>query len=89
MNAPVDELYASGVVALSEVEDILFWKVDQSLEVSTPLFVADAEGRLKVMVAPEPVMVKSEPVVEVAKVSAGPVVVCPTGPSEVSAEVRP
>ena len=55
---------------LKLVEDILFWKVDQSLEVSTPLFVALADGRLNVMVAPEPVMVKSEPVVEVAKVTA-------------------
>ena len=67
----------------------MFWKVDQSLEVSTPLFVALADGRLKVMVLPAPVTVKSEPTVEVAKVTAGPVVVCPTGPSDVSAAVKP
>ena len=47
---------------------------DQSFNESAPLAVADAVGRLKVMVAPEPVMVKSVPVVEVAN-SAVPVVV--------------
>ena len=50
-------------------------KVDQSDDVRTPLFVALAEGRLKVMVWPEPVMVKSEPAVEVAK-RTEPVVTC-------------
>ena len=89
MNAPVEELYASGVVALKLVDDILLLNVDQSLEVRTPLFVADALGRLNVIVLPVPVTVKSEPFVEVAKVTAGPVVVCPTGPSDVSAAVRP
>ena len=70
VNAPVEELYASGVVALSDVDDILFWKVDQSLEVRTPRLVADALGRLNVIVLPAPVTVKSLPVVEVAKVTA-------------------
>jgi hypothetical protein len=42
-----------------------------------------------VSVEPAPVTVKSEPVVEVAIVTAGPVVVCPVGPIEVRAEVRP
>ena len=40
-------------------------------------------------VEPEPVTVKSVPVVEVAMVTAGPVVVCPVGPIEVRAEVKP
>ena len=60
---------------LKLVEEILFWKVFQSAEVSLPFVLVEAAGRLNVMVLPLPVMVKSEPVVEVAKVTAGPVVV--------------
>ena len=74
VNTPVVALYASGYVAEREVELILLLKVDQSLDESAPLFVAEAVGRLKVMVAPLPVMVKSVPVVEVAS-SAVPAVV--------------
>ena len=42
-------------------------KALQSAAVSLPLVVADAVGRLKVSVSPTPVMVKSVPVLEVAK----------------------
>ena len=72
---PVEELYEIAFVPESEVEDILFWKMLQSAEVSLPCVVADAEGKLNVIVAPEPVMVKSEPEVEVAKLT-GPKVTC-------------
>ena len=85
---PVAWLYAMPVPALSEVEEILFWKVFQSAEVNLPLVFVEAVGRLNVMVEPEPVTVKSDPAVEVANVTAGPVVVCPVGPTEVSAVVR-
>ena len=71
---PVDELYARGAVAESEVLEILLLKTDQSLVESAPLEVAEAVGRLKVMVFPVPVTVKSVPEVEVAK-SAVPAVV--------------
>ena len=60
---------------LKLVDEILFWKVFQSADASLPCVVAEAEGKLNVMVAPEPVMVKSEPVVEVAKLT-GPKVTC-------------
>ena len=72
--APVLELYDKGADALRLVEETLLLKSDQSLDERAPLNVADAVGKLKVMVAPEPVMVKSVPVVEVAN-SAVPVVV--------------
>ena len=71
---PVLETYEIPVPPESDVEEILLLNTDQSLDESAPLLVAEAVGRLKVMVAPEPVMVKSVPVVEVAK-SAVPVVV--------------
>ena len=70
VNAPVLLLYARGADAESEEEEILFWKVDQSVDVSTPRFVADAEGRLKMVCCPELVMVKSTPLVVVANVIA-------------------
>ena len=52
----------------SEVELTLLLNVVQSVEVSNPRFTEEAVGRLKVMVFPEAVMVKSEPVVEEASV---------------------
>ncbi len=58
----------------------MFEKEVQSVEERRPRLVPEAVGRLKVMVAPEPVMLKSVPLVEVAK-RAVPVVVCPAGPS--------
>ena len=87
MNTPVEELYASGVVAESDVEDILLLKTDQSAVVSSPRFVAEADGKLNVIVFPAPVMVKSEPEVEVANVAA-PLVTCwPAGPTAVISEL--
>ena len=80
VKTPVEGLYVSGYVALKEVEEILLLKRDQSVVERRPRFVALAVGTLKVMVAPEPVIVKSVPVVLVAK-SAVPVVVCPAGPT--------
>ena len=74
VKTPVEELYERGPVALSEVEEILLLNTDQSFEESAPLLVALAVGKLKVMVFPAPVMVKSVPAVEVAK-SAVPEVV--------------
>lgn len=68
--------------------DSLELNVVQSEVESSPLFEALAVGRLKVIVEPEPVMVKSVPAVDEAKVTAGPVVVWPVGPIEVRAEVR-
>ena len=46
------------------------WKVDQSEDVSTPRFVTEEEGRLKIVCWPLLVMVKSVPAVLVAKVTA-------------------
>ena len=60
-------MYASGVVAESDVEEILLLKVVQSADESRPRAVFAAVGMLKVIVWPEPVIVKSLPVVEVAK----------------------
>ena len=71
---PVPLAYEIPVPPERDVEEILLLNTDQSLDESAPLLVADAVGKLKVMVAPEPVMVKSVPVVEVAK-SAVPAVV--------------
>jgi hypothetical protein len=53
----------------------LLLKVVQSEVERSPLLEPDAVGRLKVMVDPAPVMEKSVPVVEEARVTAGPVVV--------------
>ena len=66
--APVLELYDKGADALSEVEEILLLNSDQSFNERAPLAVADAVGRLKVMVLLAAVMVKSVPVVEVASI---------------------
>ena len=62
-------------------------KMVQSADERSPRFALEAVGRLKVMVLPEPTMVKSVPVVEDAKVTVGPVCVCPVGPMAVTAEV--
>ena len=72
----------------SEVEDSLALNVVQSVVERSPLFAPDAVGRFHVSVEPEPVTEKSVPVVEEAIITAGPVVVCPVGPIEVSAAVR-
>lgn len=53
-----------------EVEEILLLKTDQSLEVRRPRAEAEAEGKLKVRVAPEPVIAKSVPLEEEATVRA-------------------
>ena len=53
----------------------LLLNVVKSADERSPLFDADAVGRLKVSVDPDPVILKSVPVVEEASVTAGPVVV--------------
>lgn len=70
------------------VVETLLLKVVQSVEERSPLLADEAVGRLKVMVSPEPVMVKFVPVVEVAKVVVGPSEVWPRGPIAVMAEVK-
>ena len=67
---PVDELYAIPAPPLSEVDEILLLNTDQSALVSAPRAAADALGRLKIVCWPELVIVKSVPVVLVAKVMA-------------------
>ena len=69
LNAPVPLLYERGPVAESDVLEILLLKVLQSVLERRPRLVADDVGRLKVTMLPEAVMVKSEPAVEVAKVT--------------------
>ena len=49
VKAPVEELYASGADAESEVDEILLLNVDQSPEVKSPRFAADALGILKIV----------------------------------------
>ena len=63
-------------VVVSEDEDTLLLKRFQSVDESLPVFAPEATGRLKLMVLPVLVMVKSVPVVVVAKVRA-PVSVAP------------
>ena len=75
LNKPVPELYDNGALAPRLDDETLLLNVLQSLLVSTPRFVAEALGRLKVIVLPAPVMVKSEPVVEVAN-NAAPDDIC-------------
>ena len=75
----------SAEVAIEEEESLVL-KVLQSAEVRSPLLVAEADGMLKVTVLPEPEMVKSVPVVEVASVATPLVTVCPVGPTAVSVE---
>jgi hypothetical protein len=70
------------------VYDTLLLNVVQSFDVSNPLFDPDADGRLNVIVDPEPVIVKSVPVVDDASVIAGPELVCPVGPIDVIADVK-
>jgi len=62
-------------------------KVDQSVVERKPRFDADAVGALKVIVSPDPVIVKSVPVVDVANVVVGPSDVCPVGPIALIAAV--
>ena len=80
---------ASSCDVSSDVEEILLLNTVKFADESLPFAVALTNGRLNVRVEPDPVIEKSVPVVDVARVTAGPVVVCPTGPIEVSAEVRP
>ena len=62
-------------------DEILLLKPDQSVDVRTPRLVAEADGRLNAIVLPLPVIVKSVPVVEVAK-STEPDETCwPAGPT--------
>jgi hypothetical protein len=70
VKTPVDELYASGYVALSDVEEILLLKSDQSEVERRPRAEADAVGSANVKVPDELVIPKSVPEVEVAKVIA-------------------
>ena len=71
-----------------KAKDDLLLKVVQSAEERSPRLVAEADGRLKVMVSPDPVMVKSVPLVDEAKVVVGPSEVWLSGPMAVMAEVR-
>ena len=73
--------------AESEVLPSLLLKVFQSAEVSLPLLALEAKGRLKVIVWPEPVTVKSEPTVDVAKATAPLLTAWPVGPIEVMREL--
>lgn len=66
-----------------EVLLILLLKTAQSVAVSLPVLVADAIGKLKVIVSPEAVMVKSLPFVEVANVTEVPDCREPAGPIDV------
>ncbi len=74
---------ASSVEVSIEVLPSLPLKRDQSAEESFPVFAAEAVGKLYVIVLPEAVMVKSVPVVEVARVTVLPVCVWPAGPMAV------
>ena len=85
---PVEELYAIPVPPESDDDEILLLKVFQSAEVSLPVFAADADGRLKMICEPLLVIAKSEPVVEVAKVTAAFDVVAKPVPIEVIAVAR-
>jgi hypothetical protein len=66
-----------------EVDDTLLLKRDQSEVERRPRFAEDAVGILNVMVLPLAVMVKSVPVVELARVTDGPVCDWPVGPMPV------
>ena len=57
----------------SDELEILLLKIDQSVDESFPFAVRDANGRLNVWVFPDAVIVKSVPVVEVARVWVAPV----------------
>ena len=75
-------------VAESDDDEIFCENTVQSAEESNPRFDPDAVGRLNVMVSPEPVMVKSVPLVDVAKVVVGPSDVWFRGPMAVMADVK-
>ena len=64
---------ASSADVSRDEEDILLLNIDQSVDDSLPLAVAEEKGRLNVWVSPLAVMVKSVPVVEVARVWVEPV----------------
>lgn len=66
--------------AESDEDEILLLNAAQSVAVSLPVFVAEAIGRLNVMVSAAAVMVKSLPAVVVAKVMVVPLCVWPAGP---------
>ena len=74
-NPPVDELYARGKAAERLVEEILLLNKLQSEEVSNPLLLREADGRLNVSAFEEAEMKKSVPAEEEAKVIEEAVVV--------------
>ena len=89
VNKPVEGLYERPAPADKELELTLFCNVFQSVEVSIPRVVAEADGRLNVIIGPEPVTVKSLPIVEVAKATA-PLITCwPVGPTAVIVPTLP
>ncbi len=69
-------------VAIVE-EPSLLLKVVYAVGVRRPRAVSEDDGRLNVRVPVVPVMVKSEPMVEVAMMIVGPFWVCPVGPMAV------
>jgi len=71
--APEPELYVIGSVPERDEEDILLLNIDQSVDDSLPLAVAEEKGRLNVWVSPDAVIVKSVPVVDVERVWVEPV----------------
>jgi len=75
VKAPVEELYARGAEAESDVEEILLLNMVKSLAASAPRTAVDAVGRLNVIVFEDAVIVKSLPAVEVARVCVPPVCV--------------
>ena len=83
VNTPVEELYARGYEAERDEDEILLLKTDQSVPERSPRTEAAALGRLKVIVFPAAVIVKSVPVVEDARSCVPPVCVWPAGPNAV------
>ena len=71
----------------SEVDDILLLKFVKSAEVRRPRLVSEADGMLNAMVWPLPVMVKSLPVVDVAKSTEPEDTCCPSGPTAEMSEL--
>ena len=67
---PVLELYEIPAPPESEEEEILLLKTLQSVLESSPRLSVEAVGRLKIVCWPALVMVKSVPLVLVAKVTA-------------------
>ena len=64
---------ASSADVSRDEEDILLLNIDQSVDDSLPLAVAEEKGRLNVWVSPDAVIVKSVPVVDVERVWVEPV----------------